>query len=99
SGAGQAWIADEVGEEQVAGVFTRSSQIGQAAAVVATIGSIALGSLALNLPILVGGALYIGLGGFLLVAMPETGFRPTPREDRTTGQAMRHTLGAGIRAV
>ena len=99
SGAGQAWIADEVGEEQVGHVFVRSSQIGQLAAVIATVASIALGTIALNLPILAGGALYIGLGGFLWIAMPETGFNPAPREDRTAWQAMRRTLAAGARAV
>jgi DHA3 family tetracycline resistance protein-like MFS transporter len=99
SGAEQAWIADEIGEDQIGAVFTRSSQIGQAAGVVATIASIALGSVALNLPILVGGALYIGLGGFLVFAMPETGFKPTRPETTSSVQAMRQTLVAGARAV
>jgi len=99
SGAGQAWIADEVGEAQVGPVFLRAAQAGQGAAIVATFVSIGLGSIALNLPILVGGAAYLGLGLFLLLRMPETGFHPTPREDRTAWQAMGHTLRAGVRVV
>jgi DHA3 family tetracycline resistance protein-like MFS transporter len=57
---------------------------------------VALGTIRLNLPILVGAALYILLGFFLIVFMPEQGFKPTPREDRTSWQAMADTTKKGV---
>ena len=80
-GADSAWITDEIGEERVGNAFLRASQIGQAAALVAIPISVALGSERLNLPILLGGGLYLLLGVFLIVFMPEQGFKPTPREN------------------
>jgi DHA3 family tetracycline resistance protein-like MFS transporter len=55
--------------------------------------------LQLNLPILVGGGLFIGLGAFLLLVMPEHGFTPTSVENRTSWQTMTQTLHQGIRVV
>jgi len=84
-GADSAWITDEIGEERVGNAFLRASQIGQAAGLIAIPLSVALGSIRLNLPILVGGGLYLALGIFLIACMPEQGFKPTPREDRAFG--------------
>ena len=84
-GADSAWITDEIGEERVGNAFLRASQIGQVAALVAIPISVALGSERLNLPILLGGGLYLLLGVFLIVFMPEQGFKPTPRENRASG--------------
>jgi DHA3 family tetracycline resistance protein-like MFS transporter len=88
-GADSAWIADEIGEEQVGKAFLRAEQIGQAAALIGIPVSVALGSATLNLPILVGGGLYLVLGLFLIAFMPEQGFKPPPREARALGFASR----------
>jgi DHA3 family tetracycline resistance protein-like MFS transporter len=98
-GADTAWITDEIGEERVAHAFLRSSQLGQAASLVAIPISVALGSEQLNLPILVGGGLFLLLGVFLIVFMPEQGFKPTPRENRTSWQAMAETTKSGVRLI
>ena len=95
-GADSAWITDEIGEERVGNAFLRASQIGQAAALVAIPISVALGSERLNLPILLGGGLYLLLGVFLIVFMPEQGFKPTLRENRASGGGRLREPGSHI---
>jgi DHA3 family tetracycline resistance protein-like MFS transporter len=92
SGATQAWIADELGEERAGNAFLRGSQAARFGALLAIPLSVALGSLALRLPIVLGGAFMILLALFLLLAMTEEGFAPTPAEDRTTWDLMIKTL-------
>lgn len=99
SGALEAWIVDEVGEERVGQVFVRGAQAGQIGGVVGIILSVALGSIALALPVIVGALMMLGLGIFLMLFMPETGFKPTPRGERTTWQSMTNTFREGLRLV
>jgi len=61
--------------------------------------SVALASIALNIPMLVGGGIYLALGVLLVCAMPEHGFHPTPRGERASWRAMADTLRAGAGAV
>jgi DHA3 family tetracycline resistance protein-like MFS transporter len=58
-----------------------------------------LGSLQLNLPILVGGVGFFAIGAFLIVAMPERHFQPAPRGERGTFGQMWHTFAGGIGEV
>lgn len=99
SGAETAWLADEVGEERAGRLYLRASQLGQIGAVVGILGSVALASVRLNLPLLVGGLLFVVLAIFLVLAMPEHGFTPAPRAERTTWQTGLRTAAAGVRAV
>lgn len=99
SGALEAWIVDEVGEARMGQVFLRGGQAAQIGGIVGIIVSVALGSIALALPVIVGALVMIGLAVFLTAAMPETGFKPTPREERNTWQSMANTLRAGLRLV
>ena len=99
SGAEEAWIAGEVGEERTGHVFLRGTQAAVLGGLVGAILSVALGSVRLNLPIVVGGVLIVGLGGFLWLAMPEEQFQPTASADRTTWQALGDTLRQGGKAV
>ena len=80
SGATDAWLADEVGEAVAARLYLRGTQASQLGALIGTGASVALGSIRLNLPIVLGGALIVGLGVFLAFAMPERGFRPAPQD-------------------
>ncbi|GAC1315285.1 MAG: tetracycline efflux MFS transporter TetA(P) [Ktedonobacteraceae bacterium] len=98
-GAQQAWITDEMGEEKVGRVFLRSTQIGLACAFFGSFISVALASIRLNLPIIVGGGLSVALSIFLVFFMPETGFRPTPKAERQSWGQMGSTLISGIRVV
>ncbi|MGD8399178.1 MAG: MFS transporter [Anaerolineae bacterium] len=92
SGATQAWIADEIGEERVGDAFLRAAQAGRIGGLAAIPLSIAVGSIDVRLPILTGGALMLGLALFLTAAMTEEGFRPTPRAERTTWAMMGQTV-------
>jgi len=99
SGAHQAWITDEVGAEHVGPVFIRAGQFGRAGGLVGIPISVGLASFGLQVPIVVGAALLLGLGIFLIGWMPETGFTPTPREERETWREMRETLREGFALV
>jgi DHA3 family tetracycline resistance protein-like MFS transporter len=98
-GADAAWLADELGEADSGRAYLRGAQIGSAAGLVGIAAGVALASVRLNLPVFIGGLLYVLLGLFLLLRMPEHHFTPTPREQRTTWQHLGHTLGAGLRVV
>jgi DHA3 family tetracycline resistance protein-like MFS transporter len=100
SGASDAWLADEIGVENVQPVYLRSAQIGRAVALVAIGGSVALALVSLRLPILIGGAVILAVGIALAVVMPETGFHPAPR-DPTSGpvRTFLATGRAGARLV
>ena len=99
SGAKQAWITDEVGEEAANKLFLRTARLG-AYAWLLTLGVTAwIGAENTAIPIRVG-AIGIVLGGIVLAfIMPETGFHPTPKEDRNTWQHMWHVFKQGASAV
>lgn len=104
SGATQAWIVDEVGEANAGRVFLRGSQMQQACDVIGIGLGAALGSVAINLPILLGGGMLMMLAAFLACTMPENGFAPKASAEMrawlTTGlPAMARTLKDGMRLV
>ncbi len=100
SGAESAWIADEIGEERVGLAYLRSGQMQSVGRLVGMGVGAALSTISLPLPIVLGGALQIGLSLFLLVTMPETGFHPTPRSHgEVAWQGMRRIAQEGIRIV
>jgi len=92
SGATQAWIADEVGEERAGQAFLRGSQVAKIGHLVAIPLSTLLGSVNVALPVVVGGGLMIGLAAFLALTMTEEGFTPAPPEERTTWGMMFKTV-------
>jgi DHA3 family tetracycline resistance protein-like MFS transporter len=79
-GADDAWITDEVGEARAGPLFLRASQIAQAAGLVGIFVGVALASIRLNLPIVIGGSLHLLLGVYLFFAMTEAGFKAIPRQ-------------------
>lgn len=99
SGAFDAWIADEIGEEKAGRVYLRASQVGMFGGMAGTVTGAVLGSLDLRLPILLGGMLFIALAAFLAVFMPEDGFRPAPREQRRQFSDFTRTFRAGVQQV
>ncbi len=96
SGAVQAWITDEIGEAAAGKAFLRASQVGMATGLAGILISTLLADVRINLPIQVGGLALFPLGFFLALWMPETGFKPAPREQRNTWQNMRRTLRDGV---
>ena len=98
SGAEQAWIADEVGAENVGTIFLRGARYGQAGAVVGLLLQVAVGTISLRAGVVLGGAFTIAAGLACMFVMPETGFRRRPRDERGSALAeMRFTAQAGVR--
>lgn len=92
SGATQAWITDEIGNEEAEQSFLRGAQAGKVGGLVAVPLSIWLGVADPARPIILGGVASLLLAVFLMLTMTETGFRPTPAEDRRTLASMKQTL-------
>ena len=99
SGATQAWITDEIGEDDANKLFLRATQVGLFASLIGMGLAILVGANNVALPIQVGALGVILIGITLMLIMPETGFHPTPREDRNTWQHMWHTFKQGAQAV
>jgi MFS transporter, DHA3 family, tetracycline resistance protein len=81
SGAADAWLADEIGVDNVRPVYLRSAQLSRVVSLAAIAVSVALGLVALWLPLIVGGCVIAATGVTLAFLMPETGFAPAPREE------------------
>ncbi len=99
SGAEEAWLADEEGEENLAHIYLRGSQIGQAGTLVGIVASVALGRMALNLPIFIGGLGIVILALFLILFMPENNFRPALAGERGSWQQMGQTFKQGVQVI
>jgi len=99
SGATQAWITDEIGEQDANRLFLRGTQVGLFASLLGMAASMLVGANNVALPLRVGSLGVMLIGVALAFIMPETGFHPTPREDRNTWQHMWHTFKQGARAV
>jgi MFS transporter, DHA3 family, tetracycline resistance protein len=99
SGATQAWITDEVGEETANKLFLRGTQVGLFASLIGMGAAMLVGANNVALPIQFGAVGVVLIGFALMLIMPETGFHPTPREDRNTWQHMWHTFKQGVQAV
>jgi MFS family permease len=99
SGATEAWVAGEVGDQAVGPLFLRAAQYANLAAALGIGLSVGLANLELWLPLVAGGLLQLVLAGWLARAMPETGFRPVPRERRSTWRHLARTAGDGLGAA
>ncbi|MBL8145821.1 MAG: MFS transporter [Anaerolineae bacterium] len=99
SGAYDAWLADEIGAQNVGNAFLRGSQVDRVTALAGIILSAILGSAILALPVVLGGFLLVALAVLLVIVMPETGFKPKPRGERTTWHTYSSTVRDGIRVT
>ena len=99
SGALQAWLSDEIGENPANRAFLRANKFSLGGALAGMLFAILIGSQLVNLPILTSGGFFIFLAGILSLSMPENGFQPAPLEKRNSFQQMLRTLRLGLRAV
>ncbi len=97
SGAIQAWITDEIGEETVGPVFLRGGQMWLAGGLVGALLSVALGLIHIRLPTVVAGAGMLTLAAALALIMPETHMHITPSASRSTFAQMKATAREGFR--
>ena len=98
SGADVAWLTDEVGEETARPLYLRSEQFFNGGALVGIVASVVLASIALQLPILICGAGYAGLGIALVFLMTESR-RPTRETGTKLRHSMRDTFTSAVREV
>ncbi|MEZ4618813.1 MAG: MFS transporter [Caldilineaceae bacterium] len=76
SGAGDAWIADEIGEAQAGPIYLRAAQVSQLMALAGVgVGALLVGY-GLQWPILSGATIYLAMVPLLLWFMTEAGFQP-----------------------
>lgn len=99
SGAEDAWIADELDGKGLDTIYLKGTQIGQIFSLVGIILSTLIGSIMVNLPMIIGGILFIVLSVLLVFLMKETNFTPAPAENRNTWQQMGHTFAEGIKFI
>ena len=97
SGAAEAWVAGELGEDRAARAIVRGQQANLIAAIVGGFVGAGLATVRLNIPVVVAGGTHVALGVFLLVAMSETGFVRVRHASRL--QALATTVRDGTRAV
>lgn len=99
SGAEEAWLADELGEEGLSQVYLRGSQLAQIGTLLGMGISVLLGQVALGLPIFVGGFLIVLLSAFLWLFMPENNFKPAESSERQSWGRMTETFKDGVKVV
>ncbi|MCW2602488.1 MAG: transporter, partial [Pseudonocardiales bacterium] len=96
SGADQAWLADEIGVDQLARVLTRAQQLRLGATFAGIVAAGGLGLVDIQVPLIASGAGFVVLALVLAPLMRETGFVPTPRGERETFAQMGRSLSAGL---
>ena len=99
SGSFDAWLADEVGDGRLAGIYLRGAQVARVAALCGIGASVGLAFIDLRAPIVIAGLGGTMLALFLALGMPESGFAPLPREERSSFSQMAHTGAEGARVV
>jgi DHA3 family tetracycline resistance protein-like MFS transporter len=98
SGAYQAWIADEVGAENLRALFLRGRRIGYAGSVGGLVLQVLVGTASLRAGVIVGGAGTMLCGLACIVFMPETGFRRAAPAARASAYSeLRATAAKGMR--
>lgn len=94
SGAHQAWIADEIGEDRASKAFVNGAKAGTLGEVIAIPLSMMIGYyFMINLPIIIGGISMVGLAVFLLLFMKEENFKPVQHESTSTWQTLKMNMG------
>jgi MFS transporter, DHA3 family, tetracycline resistance protein len=100
SGADVAWITDEVGEDEARPLYLRAAQLENAGAFGGIWAGIALGTIALSVPILVAGIALVVVALALISVMPEERFvRPDREELRRLRRSLVETARASLRAI
>lgn len=99
SGAPEAWLVDELGQDEAMPLFVRGTQVGQVASILGILSAMILGMGFIGLPIIVGGIGTIILAILLMVIMPETDFRvTTPTHERSHWHPLQ-TFRMGMSAI
>ncbi len=99
SGADSAWLVDEVGQETAGDAFVVSQQVKMMGGLLGILASVLLGSINLQLTLIVAGLILIALSVLLILQMPETGFTRIPSSERESWRDLFKTLNAGLSLI
>ncbi|WP_221091072.1 MFS transporter [Deinococcus aquaedulcis] len=100
SGAQEAWLADELGEDRLGGALLLGGQYARVAGVGGILGAAGLAALGgPALCIVVGGGTLLALAAFLALRMPEQGFTRAAPGERSTWASLTAPLVQGVREV
>ena len=99
SGAIDAWLADEVGQQRLGREYQRGAQVGRIFTLVGIGAAVGLALVELRLPIVAGGLVLLALAAFLVFAMPESEFEPATREEVSALRSMTGTARRGGRLI
>jgi DHA3 family tetracycline resistance protein-like MFS transporter len=97
SGAAEAWVTGEIGDDRGSRAIVRGQQTSLVASIVGGFVGAGFATLRLNVPVLIAGASHVALGMFLALAMPERGFAKVAHASRLA--ALTTTLRDGGRAI
>ena len=98
SGAPEAWLVDELGQDEAQTLYMRGAQIGQVSTLLGIALATLLATVDLALPIAAGGVATVLLALLLAAIMPEDGFVPARRNDRIVAN-LRMTGATAIRLL
>lgn len=99
SGAREAWIADELGEDKAGKAYSKGSQMSLIGSLVGIGISMALANIDIRLPIVLGGILYSLQSLYLYLFMSEDNYHPIPVSKRESFGKMKETLTEGHQLV
>jgi len=100
SGATQAWITDEIGEDRAGSTFLHAAQLEQVGALLAIDLSVLFSSIwGMRIPMLVGGLLFWILGFYLIIWMPENAFIHKSTSVKTSMAGFLQTIKVGWKTV
>jgi MFS transporter, DHA3 family, tetracycline resistance protein len=100
SGAREAWLADELNDEERTGrIYLRGAQVSQMASIVGMLISVALATIRVSVPIVVAGIGVMLLGVLMILIMPEDNFHPVPHPEKLPFAEMRRTFQRGVAVV
>ncbi|CAM3938573.1 MFS transporter [Mesobacillus zeae] len=92
SGAHQAWIADEIGEERASLALVSGAKAGNFGKVIAIPLSILTGYFMISLPIIIGGICMNALAIFLIFFMKEENFQPAAKGEASSRKIMQSNI-------
>ena len=99
SGAEDAWLADEIGPEQLGPTYQRAAQVERVTGLLGIGAAVGLALIDLGLPLMVAGAITLVLAAFVALAMPERGFTKPVRTQRGHLREAAGTARNGARLV
>ncbi len=99
SGALEAWLSDEVGEDGANQAFMKGAQIAEIGSFFGVIFGVLLGLIHLQLSVISGGFVFLLLGIILIKSMPEEGFSPAADQNHNPISNIRSTIKTGAKVI